>query len=228
MKAFVLSFLLSLILVFASLSSSLAQLTVSPEFGFGILSQKIQWGDESPSDLDVHLQANRTLEMGGTLTYTLPMLGLQTGLLLHNRGSVLSSSETYLGERYTGKIITRITYLEIPLGVQISPLANKDILLEGGIALATALTGDFTTKTNFAGERERDNDPIAFDDSIGSLKRGDFRLYAGGRIQVPGQNLQVGGRLSLGLTNIENTPEDVMRNYALTIFVAWPFELGKK
>ncbi|MEM7657748.1 MAG: outer membrane beta-barrel protein [Bacteroidota bacterium] len=203
-----------------------AQLTIRSTLGVSMVSQSIDWGYEDPEDFGFAVRPRRSLELGGSLSYRLPgleMLELQLGALLHNRGSSLVQRRAFREAGEMIKVQTRLTYVEVPMGIRLQPLPQFPMTLESGFAFALGFDGSMKSTVTISGERHTEDLGNPF--SLGEYGRLDVRLYVGGAIRLPKQSGEIGGRINLGAANIFLLPRHRAHNHAITLFFHWPLEM---
>jgi len=154
-------------------------------------------------------------------------LSIEPGLFYTTKGEKNTAVLISPGGSFTAKGKTTYNYLEMPVNVLYNiPIGGGKFFIGGGPYIAYGLSGKSTGTTIIASQNgaiTNINDyPLTFGSQQGDLKRFDFGLGALGGFELNnGLSISVG--YEHGLTNIDNSSGDHIKNNVITVSLGYSF-----
>lgn len=215
---------LTLAFLLVSIGSTLSAQSLAVKGGLNLANTNIS-DDSGLFEDDFFDTDNRTtFHLGLMADFPLGnILSFQTGLIYQNRGNKTETSFTFLGETFSTKNITRLTYVDIPLTLKANfELGDLNAYVYGGGYLGVALSGEAEEEYIEDGETVTETIDIEFGDD-GDFNRLDYGALVGAGIEM--NSIFVELSYSLGLANISTIDRDdfSINNRLLSLSLGYRF-----
>ena len=188
---------LGLLAVVLTTSYVSAQFTFGPRAGFNFTNMLEVYGG-TKLDKEDRGKFKSGFQIGMVADYALNSgLSIQSGLLFAQQGCKF--------DRYVGKTIVNLNYLQIPVNVQFKfPLGGMDLLIQTGPYLGFGINGKHKLWDEDGKRMSNEDFKISFgnDGKKGDIKGFDFGIGFGAGLQFG--NIQAGLGYNLGLRNLYN------------------------
>lgn len=184
---------------------------------------KVLFENETGNVSDVLNLSMPGFQMGATLENSIfNSLALEYGLLVTLKGFKIDE----LQDGVTVRNKTYLYYLDLPMAFKVNLNWNtkSSWYIATGPLFSVGIGGNYTTVYDWSGSKQAVKEKVEWGDADGELKRLDMGVLFGGGVQF--DRWQIGLSYNLGMINISNVYENILKNRQWQISVG--YELGQK
>ena len=159
-------------------------------------------------------------------------ISIQPELVFIQKGIKIEDSDNFGGQQIDSKTNFFFNYLDLPvlLKIKFGNAESTNFFFTVGPAFGFALSGKVKSEVTFGGETEKGEEDFEFGDDDG-VNRFDVSASVGAGVNIPvgPGNLFIEARYLLGLTNLNDDPDDdsTIKNSGIGIGVGFMAPIGE-